>query len=158
MKSLIAYTTETGTAAFCARELAKYIPGCTLCNLKDEKPDPTPYDIVVVGTSVRMGAFNKEACEYLDFCAPILKEKRLGVFLCCGEDEKSPEYLRSFIPEELYPISEKISFGGRLDPDGALGLDRFMIKLMLRSQKKSGSPMTFHPERIPAFAEKLTGK
>lgn len=155
MKILIVYASETGVTRSCAEELAKILPASTLVDLAKEKPDPNPYDIIAVGSSIRMGAMNKHAAEYLENCASILETKRLGVFLTCGYDERAGMYFKSELPESLHDLALKMSFGGKLDPDGAKGLDRFMIKLMLKSQKKSGETMAFHPERIQEFAAKL---
>jgi len=155
MKVLIAYTSETGVTRACADILAREIPGSCVVDLKKEKPDPTPYDVVAVGTYVRMGSINKHAAEYLENCASILEKKRLGIFLCCADETKVHEYLISQLPQSLCSRAVTECFGGSLNPDGAKGLERFMIKLMLKAQKKSGETIAFHPERIPAFAAKL---
>ena len=155
MKTLIAYTSETGVTRACADILSREMPGSTVVDLKKEKPDPTPYDIVVVGTHIRMGAVNRHAAEYLENCASILEKKRLGIFLCCADETKLHDYLVSQLPESICSHAVTECFGGSLNPDGAKGLDRLMIKLMLKAQKKSGESIAFHPERIPAFAAKL---
>lgn len=155
MNILIAYSSHTGVARFCAESLKNHMPGSVLCDLSKEKPNPSAYDLVVIGSCVRMGAFDKHAAEYLENCAPILAKKPLGVFVTCGYDEKSGEYFKSNLPEPLFSHALKVSFGGKLDPDGARGLDRFMIKLMAKAAAKEGETMAFHPERIPEFAAQL---
>ncbi len=89
MKTLIAYATKTGTAEKCARMLAERIPGATLADLRTEKPNPAPYDQVIVGGSVRMGSLHVDARQYLEGAKSILLQKRLGVFLCAGFAEKA---------------------------------------------------------------------
>jgi menaquinone-dependent protoporphyrinogen oxidase len=155
MNILVAYSSHTGVTRLCAESLANHMPGSTLSDLSKEKPDPSAFDIVAVGGSIRMGALDRHVREYLENCAPILSKKTLGVFICCGYDEKSGEYFRSNLPESLYSHAVKASFGGKLDPEGAKGLDRFMIKLMVKSAAKNGETMAFYPERIPEFAAKL---
>lgn len=155
MNILVAYSSHTGVTRLCARSLADNIPGCTLVDLSKEQPDPSPYDAVAVGGPIRMGSLDRRAREYLEGCAPLLLKKPLGVFICCGYDEKSGEYFDSNLPEELADHALKASFGGKLDPEGAKGLDRFMIKLMIKSAAKNGETMAFYPERIPEFAAKL---
>ena len=76
MKSLVAYASKTGVTRECAQALAKLLPECTLCDLSKEKPDPNPYDIVVIGSCVRVGALQPAALEYLENCQPILLKRR----------------------------------------------------------------------------------
>ena len=155
MKTLIAYASNTGVTFECASKLAKLLPNCTLSDLTKERPDPRDYDCVVIGSSIRMGAIHKRAAEYLEGCEEILAAKRLGIFICCGSDEKADEYFKNNLPQSLLNHSVKISFGGRLDTLHAKGLDRFMIKIMLKSMAKDGKEMAFYPERIGEFARQI---
>ena len=155
MKSLVAYASKTGVTRECAEKLAALLPECTLCDITNEKPDPNPYDIVVIGSCVRMGALQPAALEYLDNCQPILLNKVLGVFICCASDSSEGKYISSALSPALLEHSEVISFGGKLDPSAARGFDRFLLKTLSRMAAKNGDEMLFHPERIPEFAAKL---
>lgn len=155
MNILVAYSSHTGVTRLCAESLANHMPGSTLVDLSKQRPDPSAYDIVVVGGPIRMGSLDSRVREYLDGCAPILTKKTLGIFICCGYDEKSGEYFESNLPDSLAEHALKASFGGKLNPEGAKGLDRFMIKLMLKSAAKNGETMAFYPERIPEFSARL---
>ena len=56
MKTLILYASKTGTTQDCARSLAQKIPDSTLVDLCAQKPDPSGYDQVIVGGSIRSAA------------------------------------------------------------------------------------------------------
>ena len=155
MKSLVAYASKTGTTRECAEALAKLLPECDLCDLNREKPDPNPYDIVVVGSCVRAGALQPAMREYLENCEPILLKKTLGVYICCVSDSSADKYIQSGISPTLLAHSETAAFGGKLDPSAAKGFDRLILKTLAKLAANGDDESSFHPERIPEFAEKL---
>ena len=96
MKILIAYASSTGTVEKCVNILAAKLPAAEIRNLAKNKltpPDPTPYDMVIVGGGIRGGVINSEVQVYLKNCAEILASKQFGVFICCGDDDKSMDLL-----------------------------------------------------------------
>lgn len=158
MKTLIIYSSPTGTVKKCAVELAALIPGAELHELnKQGNPRPDGYDTVIVGGSIRGGGLSPFTQMYLDECEEVLLTKKLGLFICCGTDEKAEVYFENNFSEELIKhASARACFGGELDPDRARGfIDRMMVKLMAKAVNNQGSGMKLHPERIPEFASKI---
>jgi len=159
MKILIAYASSTGTVEKCVNMLASKLPAADIRNLAKNKltpPDPTPYDMVIVGGGIRGGVINSEVQVYLKNCAEILSAKQFGVFICCGDDNKYMDLLMRNVPSELLDSAKAaMSFGGELAPERAKGFDKFMLKLMKAGGKKAGNEMHLFPERIDEFARKM---
>ena len=53
-----------------------------------ENPDPSKYDHIVVGGSIRMGKVSQEMQDYLEKNKSLLKSKVKGLFAVCGNGEK----------------------------------------------------------------------
>ena len=66
-KILIVYASKTGSTATAAGLLADKLTGrdVTLCTTEAPEADPTGYDIVVVGGSIRFSKLYKPVREYL---------------------------------------------------------------------------------------------
>jgi len=155
MKTIIAYASKSGTAKRCAERLAERIPGSTLVDLHREKPDPSGYDQVIVGGSVRIGALHRDAKQYLDGAKPVLLKKRLAIFLCAGNEEGVEKVLENNVDPELRAHAERmVSFGGELNPEHLGGFERMMMKMVTKvaNSEKDKLPKLF-PERVDALAE-----
>lgn len=156
MKTLVAYASGTGTAEKCAHLLAEKLPGADVCDLKKNVVDPSSYDAVIVGGSIRFGALASQARTYLEKCEPILAGKRLGLFICCGTDDNTDGVFARNVPEKLLEhAAARMSFGGELAVKRARGIEKLMLKMMLKSSGKDGAAVRLYPERIAEFAEKI---
>ena len=156
MKTLIAYSSKTGVVEKCARMLAEKLPGAEICDLHRGAKNPSDYDCIAVGGSIRAGALSPETALFLDQCRDALLQKRLGLFLCCGADDQAEEsFARNVAPELLAHAAVHASFGGELNPEGAHGLEKWMMKFMRKSAEKEGKSMHLFPERMDAFVAAL---
>lgn len=156
MKILVAYASGTGVTEKCARLLADKLPGAEVCDLKKSLVDPSSYDMVIIGGSIRFGALASQARTYLEKCEPILSGKRLGLFICCGTENNVDDIFARNIPEKLLKhAAVRMSFGGELAVDHARGIEKLMLKMMLKSSGKDGPAARLYPERIAEFAEKM---
>ncbi len=114
---LIAYAGKTGTSQTCAQMLAEQMRGLevTVADLKKEQPDPSDYDMVVVGGSVRFAKVAKETRDYLKKWETVLTEKAHGLFLCCGFGHEFDEYAEKAFSKEMRDTAAVvINFGGSL--------------------------------------------
>ena len=156
MKTLIVYASSTGTVEKCAKSLAELIPGAELHALeKKANPTPAEYDAVIVGGCIRGGGMAPFAQMYLEECEEMLLEKQLGLFICCGDDERADDYFAGNVSEELLKHAKvRMSFGGELDADRAKGMiDRMLVKSMMKNP--DAAKMNFYAERIPEFASRM---
>ncbi|MGD9162202.1 MAG: flavodoxin domain-containing protein [Desulfobacteraceae bacterium] len=86
-----------------------------------ENPDPSKYDNIVVGGSIRMGKVSQEMQDYLAKNKSQLKSKVRGLFAVCGNGEKpvGPTQKATLIDNHLAKLCEvsKVSssvFNGRI--------------------------------------------
>jgi menaquinone-dependent protoporphyrinogen oxidase len=146
MKGLVVYGTRYGTA----KEIAEEISG----TLKDENVDVklvnakeirdhyvSVFDLIVVGSGIKMGKWTKESINFLKKNRNILSNKKVALFISCGaaNTEKSmaegqEKYLDNISKEYLTnkPIATGL-FGGVYDPNVNHGL---MFKFVNRFIKK----------------------
>lgn len=160
MKTLIAYASKTGTTEKCARMLAEKIENATLADLCAQKPDPSAYDQVIVGGSVRMGSLHVDARQYLDGAKPILLTKPLGIFLCAGFTDKADAIFANNVDASLRDHARQCAcFGGEIDFSKLRGFEKLITKMALRSAGEDGAAMPrLLPERIEAFAALFAGE
>jgi len=135
MKVLIVYGTRYGTAAEIAEEIGKVIEkeGVEI-DLVDSKRhknyDISSYDLVVVGSGIKMGKWTKESLKFLKDNKENLEDKKMALFVSCGaaNNEKN----RAEGQEKyLYDVAEKYLstksiamglFGSVYDPNVNNGL------------------------------------
>ena len=137
MKILIAYATRGGVTRTCAEMLAAPLfthHNITLISIDEQLlPEPSSYDAVVLGSSIRFGKTNKEIKKYIRRYASILSSMPCAVFLCCGFPLNFEEYIDTQIPKELHCSLGFHSFGGELKPEKLKGLDKFIVKRVRNS-------------------------
>ena len=157
MKTLILYASKTGTTQDCARSLAQKIPDSTLVDLCAQKPDPSGYDQVIVGGSIRMGALHVDARQYLEGAQSALMKKRLGVFICAAYEEKAEQLFAANVPQALRAHADDGEcVGADIRMDRLLGLQMRIARRPLRASKGERAQMPHvHPERIEAFAARF---
>lgn len=150
---LVAYASKTRTAAECAERLAAQLPNAVLCDLVLETRDPAPFDTVLVGGGIRMGALHKAAAGYLKMHESALLEKRLGIFTCNCFAGGETQTLKASVPQSLLHHAQCVqSFGGRMDMSRQHGLDKLICK-MASKNLPSGGYKDILPERLARFAE-----
>jgi menaquinone-dependent protoporphyrinogen oxidase len=130
-KALIVYGTRYGATAATSEEIADVFRqeglDVKVVNLKDEKvKDISDYDLVVVGSGIRIKKWTKEPEKFLKRFQKELANKKTAIFISCGAnyplDEKADveteiEYARKTYLEEkaakynLQPVALGL-FGG----------------------------------------------
>lgn len=154
MNILIAYSTRSGTTAKCANLLAEKLGGAHVADLKREIPDPSKYDMVIVGGALRTGSITGESAQYLRRCEKLLLERPLGLFLCAGSEDQVEDVFQKDVPGALLRHARcRMSFGGELDPRRARGFEKIIIRMILKNAAKNGTEMRLFPERIDEFAK-----
>ena len=102
-KTLIVYGTRYGATASTAEEITELLRqeglDVNLVNLKKDKvKDITEYELIIVGSGIRIGKWTKEPEKFLKKFQKELAKKKTALFVCCGaahplteEPEKSNE-------------------------------------------------------------------
>jgi len=154
MKALIVYGTRYGTATEIAEEIGKVMKNEGVeVDLVDSRGlknyDISPYNLVVVGSGIKIGKWTKGSLKFLKDNESALKDKKVALFVTCGaanlpETVKvgQEKYLDDVAEKYLFnkPISTGL-FGSVYDPDAQYGLmyklaNKFMIKKELEKQGK----------------------
>jgi menaquinone-dependent protoporphyrinogen oxidase len=146
MKALIVYGSRYGTAAEIAEEIKKIIEDEGIeVDLVDSRGlkdcDISPYDLVVVGSGIKMGKWTKGTLQFLQKNKSSLSSKNVALFVSCGAandpntvDEGQEKYLDDVAEKYLQnePVATGL-FGSVYDPNAKHGL---LYKVTTRFIKK----------------------
>lgn len=154
MKTLIAYGTKYGCTEKCAKNLSeKLTEKADLCNLKTVKDiDLSQYNKVIIGGSIYMGQIQKEVSEFCSNNLSILKDKNVGLFICCMRDgDIAQTELNDSFPNELIASSiVKESFGGEFIFKKMSFMHRLIVKMVSKENQDTSNIIN---ENINRFAQ-----
>ena len=156
MKTIIIYGSTYGYAKDCASELSKQLKGeVLLVNVStDTVPTIDEFDNVVIGGSIYMGKISKKIKAYCTSNVDLLKNKRVGLFLCCGLPEDLEKNIKNAFPDELLKKAISVEcFGGELRIEKMKFTHKMLIGLMKKSAAKEGKVLAKQmPENIAKLA------
>lgn len=156
MKTLVAYGTKHGCTEKCATILSEKLEGkVDLYNLKETKDvELSEYDKVVIGGSIYMGKIQKEVVEFCSKNLNTLKNKKIGLFICCMRDGDLAETeINDSFPQELLACaSAKGYFGGEFIFKKMNFLERLIVKKVSNIDKDTSNVLE---ENINRFAEMM---
>lgn len=132
IKALIVYGSRYGATARTSDEISRTLQrekfDVKVINLKEENVnDITNFDLVIVGSGIKIGKWTKEPELFLKKFQKELTKKKVSLFVCCGsaqplnEEEKNPEvienYKRKYLKEKaikysLQPMALGFFLGG----------------------------------------------
>ncbi len=137
MKTLIIYASKTGTTEKCAQEINRQIKKSKMVNILNQNENISGYDLIIVGTPIRMGMIDKKIRKFLIRNIEILKSKRVAYFICCGFKENWKSYYEQNIPKDLLDIAIIYdTFGGEIDRQKQKGFDKFIINMVCKNIEK----------------------
>ena len=141
MKTLIAYATTHGCTEKTAQELKTQLGGeVTLVNLKkNPNLSVNQFDRVIIGGSIHAGQIQKRLKEFCAKNLELLKEKELGLFICCMEQGETAgkQFTESF-PEELQRVAKSTAiFGGEFDFEKMKFLEKMIVKKLARVKQST---------------------
>lgn len=112
MPILVIYETKHGFTERCAKEFASNI-GATLYRPSKNQPISIDnYDTIIIGSPIYAGQIRKELAQYLQSELPKIVNKRVGLFVCCGFEDRAMEQLERVFPQELVSIAEAKGYFG----------------------------------------------
>ena len=138
MKTLIIYASKTGTTEKCAKEINRQLKDSKMVNILNQDEDINKYDLIIVGTPIRMGMIDKKVRKFLISNIETLKSKKVAYFICCGFSENCKNYYEQNIPKDL--LENAIiydTFGGEMDIEKQKGFDKFIVKMVSKSIDKN---------------------
>ena len=149
--TLITYATKHDSTKKCAEKLAEKLDKATIVNLKDEpNPDLSSYDTIIIGGPIYAGQMQKEVNTFCKNNLLQLKQKTIGLFICCMAEDQADKELKEAFPGELYDIAiAKDSFGGEFNFKKMNFFEKLITKKIAK-QKESVSKI--HEDRIIKFS------
>lgn len=154
MNTLIVYATKYGTTKGCAEQIAAKLRGdVQLVELtKDTAIDLSPFDSVIIGTSIYVGKPRKACSTFIKTHQETLLTKKLGLFLCCIQDENQSvsQFFKDSFPKELRDhAAVQAVLGGTVDHSKLNKLDAFIMRIVSINLKNGKMPLsTLSTERI----------
>ncbi|BDZ70470.1 flavodoxin domain-containing protein [Methanobacterium petrolearium] len=152
MKTLIVYGTRYGTAAEIAEEIANVIreEGIKVDLIEDKRVndcDVSLYDLVVVGSGIKMGKWTKKSVKFLQKNKESLANMKVAIFVSCGsanEEKTRPEGQKKYLDEVAQknlinpPVATGL-FGSVYDPEAKHGLMyNFSMRFVKKEMEKNG--------------------
>jgi len=157
MKTIIIYSSTYGYAKDCASKLSKQLNGeVLLVNVTtDTIPQIDEFNNVIIGGSIYMGQISKKLKAYCNTNMELLKNKRVGLYLCCCLPEDLEKNINNAFPEELLKIVLSIeSFGGELRTEKMNFAHKMITGLMKKAAAKEGKSEPIQmPDNIKKLAE-----
>jgi menaquinone-dependent protoporphyrinogen oxidase len=139
MNTIIIYATKHGASKKCAELLAGRLTGkVDLCNIKEgNSPELSQYDNVIIGGSIYAGTIPKELSEFCTKNLTALKEKKLGLYICCMNGKEAEKQLNNVFPQELLKAAVvKKSLGGEFKFKEMNFFERLITKMVSKSLAK----------------------
>lgn len=158
MKILIAYASKYGFTQKAAEKLRDGLTTgkheVTLINLGEEQPSSLDlFDAVVIGGSIYAGFIRPEVRKFCRKNLEALTGKRLGLFVCCGLENKAEEQIKAVFPRELLSRAAATGyFGYEVNYDVMSFFDRIVMRLV-SGQKEN--QFCLREENIKKFAAEL---
>ena len=158
MRTLIAYASKHGTTKKAVEKLAEELTGdIVILNLEDKSASKTrieDFDRIIIGGSIYIGKIQKSVRKFCESNQEkLLNVEKLGLFICCGSEEKDMEQLANSFPDKLI---EKAQFKGYFGYEYDLKKVGFIQRTMLK--KAAGveeSESNIKYDNISKFAEEV---
>ncbi len=145
MSALVVFGTRYGSTAKIAEEIGAVLSDegfkVRVVNAaKDTISDISEFDVVIVGSGIKMGKWTKETLNFLKKFEADLSQKKVALFVSCGysrEPDKVDEARKNFLIKvaDRYPSIKPVSLGLF---GGVFAFHRygFAERLLFRSIKK----------------------
>lgn len=154
MTSLIVYESKHGCTLKCAERLKGQLQGdIEMVRVKHIKSsDIAACDTIIIGGSIHAGRIQGSIAAFCRKNLPVLKTKKVGLFLCCMEEgDKGEEQFRQAFPDELKSVSTVNGlFGGAFYFDNMNFLEKAIIK---KISGTSEDVEKINDDEIKRFAE-----
>lgn len=153
MKTIIIYATKYGSAEKCSKLLKDKLSGEVVAiNIKkDTIPNLSSFDNIIIGGSIYMGKIQKEITKFCTENLDVLKDKKIGLFVCGMQKNNIETEIDASFPKALLTHSSaKKCFGGEFIMKNMNFLEKFIIKIV---SKTKNDVSNISKEDINKFAQ-----
>ena len=157
MKTLILYRSKYGASEKCANLIKKELMGkADVIDLESGKcEDIDSYDIILIGGGVYAEKIQSEIIKFVEANKECLHNKKIGVFLCCKENEKTVEYAKANLPDWLVNgLFLLENTGYEINFERMNFFEKFLLKALFKV-KESFSELNY--DSIRKIAGKING-
>jgi len=156
LKTLIIYASKTGTTEKCAKQINTQLEDSKMVNILNQDEDINRYDLIIIGTPIRMGMIDKKIKKLLISNIETLKSKKVAYFICCGFNENWKNYYEQNIPKDLLDSAIIYdTFGGEMNIQKQKGFDKFITKMVSKNIDKNKEIKILN-ENIDKFIKALS--
>ena len=135
MKTLIAYTSKTGTTSRVIQRIARSLGDCVCVDLRQETPNVADYDRVIIGSPIRMGRLSHSVSSFIKSNLEEITTRPYGLFILCGLTAAGEEQLREVYDAALRNGAVACAcFGGELNLENLKQTDQVLVQMALDSQ------------------------
>lgn len=155
MKTAIIYYSKHGTTERVAHLIGENLNHkVDYISLRENaKPDIRTYDRIILGTSIYAGTPGRKFSQFCNKNRSLLKEKVIGLFICCMNKEQEVEEMNNAFPEYLQQSAiPKAILGGEFLFDKMNCIERFITK---KVAKIESSVSCLRYDAIREFADNI---
>lgn len=131
MKTAIIYYSKHGTTERVAHLIGEHLNHTVdyISLRENPKPDIRIYDRIILGTSIYAGTPGRKFSQFCNKNQSLLKEKVIGLFICCMNKEQESEEMNNAFPEYLQQSAiPKAILGGEFLFDKMNCIERFITR------------------------------
>ncbi|MFP4456904.1 MAG: flavodoxin domain-containing protein [Clostridia bacterium] len=152
MNKIIVYASKYGFTGECSEYLSKLIENVEVVKLDKKQLDISPYETVILGTSIYAGQIRPEMKEFIENNKSLLEEKELGIFICGADGDQVDDTLERNFGSLLNSAKEVSRFGYEFD----LGKLKFFEKIIVKKiAKVSSNEKKIFEDKIKEFGAKF---
>jgi len=157
MKTLIVYCSKYGTTEKCAELIKEKLEEqVSSINLQSNPyPDIKDFDVILIGGSIYAGKIQKEVKGFVKANEEELLKRNLGLFLSCGQAEKTEEYQKDVFTEKIYDhafVKVNVGYGYIFEKMGIMS--RLIVKKLAKINKTT---IDIKYDNIEHLIEKVNG-
>lgn len=155
MKTAILYHSKHGTTERVAHLIGENLNHQVdyISLRKCPKPDIRTYDRIILGTSIYAGTPGRKFSQFCNKNQSLLKEKVIGLFICCMNKEQESEEMNNAFPEYLQQSAiPKAILGGEFLFDKMNRIERFITRKVAKTES---SVSCLRYDAIREFATQL---
>lgn len=160
MDGAIIYSSRYGTTKSCAQYLKESIKGnidiIDVDKLDLKTIDIEKYNTIILGSSIYIGSVSKNMKAFCSKNTESLKEKTVGIFICCGQPNKAKEFMAANFPSEILGnCGVTGSFGGEAKIDKMKFVDKCITKIVTKGKFDN---WIINKEELDKFARQINDK
>ena len=133
MKTLIIFSSKKGATADVAELIKGKFDNAVVWDIKNtDKPRLDEFDTIIIGSSVYVGKIHKDVKAFVSKNSEILRQKKLGLFLCGLLPKEAYKVFENGFAPVLQYAKAKVFAGGVYDPKKSGFASRLVMKAVAK--------------------------